>query len=386
MVAQFARRHFLAAGLLSALSMSVLTAAVPRGPIVSKIVLGDRRIWVAVKIGKAEPRLFFLDTGASMNMIRPEFAEELKLKHKANSRSKGMGGVAETRIVQALNVNVGGNIHLEEVYFTAINVSFQRDAMGVLAADTMTSMDSDLDVEKLEWRIWPDGRADRTGMIETDSDIDRQGTASKIFVTVKVNGLPLRMLLDTGAPGNLVIGNAAAKRIGLWDDAKPYAPAQVRGIGGASDPGRFVKIGVSQFAGVDFRNVVSFIEGPGGSNRYGNGAEGIIGLNMLQHFTLSTDVKRGKLWVQQNGLKPTRMLYPLHAIWFEEKAGKVVVEDVGTGSPAAVAGLRRGDVVAGETLRSAIEKVRGEPGKVITLKVLRNGLEQPVSFALKPYL
>lgn len=380
------RRVFLSALPVAFLLFASARGATPTGPVICRIALAESRIWVAVKIGKAEPRLFILDTGASLNMINPDYAETLKLKHIARTRSIGLGGVAEARRVQALDVSVGGGIRLEQVYFDTIKINYGRDAVGALAADAMTSMDSDLDVERQEWRIWPEGRKDWTGFTEVESDTDRQGPTSKIYVTVRVNGQPLRMLLDTGAPGNLVIGNRAAKRLGLWDDSRPYAPAQVRGIGGASDPGRFIKVDLTEFGGLPFKNAVSFIEGPKGSDRYGNDAEGIIGLNMLQHFTLSTDTKRRKLWAQRNSVRPVRMTYPLSAIWFEERDGRVVVEEVGTGSPAAAAGLKRGDVIVGETLRSAITKVRGEPGYMVVLKTLQNGVETPVSFALKPFL
>ena len=78
--------------------------------------------------------------------------------------------------------------------------------------------------------------------------------------------------------------------------------------------------------------------------------------------------------------------YSLSGLWLEEEKGKVVIDDVGTGSPAAAAGLRKGDVLIGGDLQAMIRAINGGPGRQVMLKIERGGVQQDVRYTLADYL
>jgi C-terminal processing protease CtpA/Prc len=114
--------------------------------------------------------------------------------------------------------------------------------------------------------------------------------------------------------------------------------------------------------------------------------DGILGLDVLRQFNLSTDPRTSSLWVQPFEAPPSEDRYGLSGLWLDQADIGARVAAVGWGSPAATAGLVVGDRIVGEPFLSMLRKISGSAGTKVTLTVLRSGTARPLTFTLAPFL
>jgi predicted aspartyl protease len=384
----YSRRNTILGALAAFLPFQRLMAQ-DAAPIVSKVTLAQGRLWVGVEIEGQGPFPFMIDTGAHLSLIEDATARRLKLDAVGRTRVNGAGGTETLPVYATGNLVIGGGIREKDAVFAAMTRRVSPEAIGTLSAGIMTQVDSDMDFAAGEWRLYPQGRGERTGFAAVPSSITHVGSpegSAYIFAKGVLNGQWFDFLLDTGAPLSLYLGSSATKRSGLWDDNRPYAPMRRSGIGGtAGRLSRLVRADRFQVGDMLFEHPLVNVNDPD-LNDDKKLREGIIGLPFLQRMTLSTDVKAGKLWVQGNGLPAVPERYGLSGLWLDEKRGATVVADVGTGSPAAKAGVQVGDVLANVPLAQAIRMIGQRPGTQIALTFARAGAAMEKRFVLTPYL
>jgi hypothetical protein len=362
--------------------------AQPAKPIVAHIALEDGRVWVAATIAGKPPVLFIFDTGAVVSKIQPSYGRTLGLKKRGAARFGGMGGWQNFDLVQAEDVVFGGAIRQPHVLFAQPkeDLRLADGAVGLLAAGLLTSFDSELDFDSGEWRVYPSGRGARDGFVQVPSRISGQARSQGsevILVDAVLDGQTYRLLADTGAPGQIHLFDIATRRSGLWNGQKPYVPVQKGGIGGLAEPGRLVRAGNVSLGGIAFdRPLVSLSKE---ANRHPL-ADGVIGLELLELLTLSTDVKGNRLWVKRNRRARRPERYGMSGLWLEERGGKVVVANVSPASPAADAGLAIGDELVGRPLGWFVARLAGKPGAEIHLRVRRGGAERDTKLILRPFI
>ncbi|KQS04669.1 hypothetical protein ASG11_10760 [Sphingomonas sp. Leaf357] len=354
----------------------------------SSIAVENDRVLVAVGMNGAGPFIFMIDTGAYVSLIRPDLAKQLKLPVQGIEHSRGVGGKGRGfALYAAKDFVIGGTIRQPGVVLQdSFEFGYRQDIYGALAAGVLTTTDTDLDFDKGELRIYPDGRGVRTGYTAIDSEIPRidqpNRGSRKISAAVTIDGRVIRCILDTGAPGRLILGRAAVRRLGLWSDDRPYAPIRPNGIGGAGPIARIVRVGALEMGGArEDRPLVTLLD-----NEVGNGFDGILGLSFIRRFNLSIDARQRKLWVQPSRQSVSPQHYGLSGLWLDHAGDRVTVAAVGTGSPAAAAGLKVGDRIVGEAFPMLLRKIGGGPGMEVGLKIERGGVASDVRFTLRPYL
>lgn len=361
-------------------------AAEPGRVIVSKIALLNNRVVMGLTIDGTGPYLFMVDTGGFLSIIDDALARSLRLEMKGSVSASGVGGRALMPLYFAREVIFGGGVRQRGVMFATRTGGFGRDIKGALAAGMLTTADSDLDIEKGEWRTYPDGRPDRVGFVRIADAIRTGGKgSSQLFGDAVVNGRRMRFLLDTGAPGGISLYRRTAKQLDLWNDTRPYAPIRPSGIGGQAGIARLVRGESMEFGGARFDRPLIMVR----EEDYSRGAEvdGIIGLSVLRQFNLSTEVRARALWVQHHaGVVPLADRYGLSGLWLDRDGDKVTIGDVGTGSPAAAAGLNVGDVIVGEAFQALLRKLGAGPGRELSLNIERGGAASTVNFTLARYL
>ncbi len=366
--------------------------AEPGRVFVAKVALVGPRIVMEVMIGPAGPYMFAIDTGGYLSLIDDQLAKSLKLQNNGTVDSRGVGGRATMPLYLARDVVFGGGVRQPAVAFAGIGFGFRNDIKGTLAAGIMTTMDSDLDIAAGEWRVYPDGHPPRTGFFRIASAISdvsagrgNQTGSRHLYGDAVVDGRKARFLLDTGAPGGLSLDQPAAQALRLWDDTRPYAPVRPSGIGGSAGVARIVRTGGFTFGGATFDRPLVMLRGQG--DVHGDGVDGVIGLQVLRQFNLSTEVKARALWVQHHaGGTAIDERYGLSGLWIDHDGDRMTITAVGTGSPAAEAGMKIGDRVVGESFVAVLRKIGGKPGTPVTLTIERNGNRSDVVFTLKPFL
>jgi serine protease Do len=374
------RRLFLASAL--ALGLPFTRAALAQtGPIVAPIRLDDRRILIETRLNGKGPFQFAIDTGAELNGVREAVARQTGLR---KVRDVKLNGGKVFSLYSADEMLLGGTVRQAEVGLFGLPGE-RLGADGLVAAGLLTTFDSELDLERGQWRVWPAGSPDRTGFTRLESSLrepDLPGLSRRIFAEVDLGGERLKPLLDTGSPVTMALDYTVGKRLGLWSDSRPYSPFRGTGpTGPAKSLSRLVRGPSIQIGPAGYEAPLVAIR-----PKDADGPDAIVGLPLLRTLDLSIDHANRAVWVRRNSLAPARRAYGGSGLWLDDTGRGVTVADVGTGSPAAKAGVRVGDLVEGLDLRAAIDRIGGPYGRTVSLTLRRDGQSIPVSFVLADYL
>jgi predicted aspartyl protease len=186
---------------------------------------------VLVGFDDTAPKRFLLDTAASMTAILPRLRAEMpRLKGTAAARPlNGAGGATpiETAKVDRLHV-AGRTFKPDTVLLLPPSPAADLGTDGVLGADIISHFVIEVDMPGGSWRM-----ADQVepalieGMATTvPFTLDDQRAPR---LTIRLNGVELSALLDTGARGTIING-AAARALGFADgDPRLVAGSQIKG-------------------------------------------------------------------------------------------------------------------------------------------------------------
>ncbi|MEI9851739.1 MAG: retropepsin-like aspartic protease [Sphingomonas sp.] len=207
-----------------ALGLGAGAALLPRAAVaqddvfVARIALLGVRVVIAVTIGGRGPYQFMIDTGAFLSLIDKTLAIELGLRPNGKADVSGAGGTAELDRYEARDVNLGG-LRQKFVSFAAHDASgFGPNIRGALAAGLLTEMDGDLDFERGEWRLYPDGRKERPGFVRLASQIthpDRNEVGSAhmfAHATIEGGAIQVPARHRSAGRGAAVLPRGAAQR------------------------------------------------------------------------------------------------------------------------------------------------------------------------------
>jgi serine protease Do len=360
--------------------------------ITTHIAVEDSRVWIAAKIGDSRPLLFIIDTGAVVSLIQDSVARELGLRARGMMRAVGVGGLQNFLLYEGRDVAFSSGAVQHSVIFGAAphDLALGRDAAGAFAAGLVTESDSDLDFGRGEWRLYPDGRGAREGYVELPSSIqhvsDSESGSAYIYVDAILDGISCRLLVDTGMPGQLKLWPSATRRSGLWNDGRPFAPGRGRGIGGPGARTRIVRGRSLRLGDIALERVLVSLTDPSSTEGSHANADGIIGLGLIERLNLSTEVRRRRVWAQPSGRTPSPERYGMTGLWVDERRGALVIADLSPGSPAADAGLQRGDEILGLTLQEFVRRAGRRPGDSLELRYRRGGETRTTRLTLREFL
>ena len=353
------------------------------------ILVRDQRLWIPVHIAGRGPYDFIIDTGAFTNLISQELADGLDLHRTGRLGMAGLGGGRIYAAYRAPDVMLG-EVRVGALTFAAYDqedVRIHPGARGALSAAVMTVADTDLDFDAGLWRLHLDGRTDRTGYEALPSRIFAEGHdtgAAKIRVDVEIDGETYDLVLDTGSPGEIMLDAAATRRSRLWNATATFVPHRRAGLGGDGGRARLVRGGGARIGGMAFDRPIVSITDP--ASRTVLDADGLLGIGLIERMNLSTDIAGRRLWAKRNARPPRPERYGMSGLWLAEQGRGLVVEEVGTGSPAAVAGIRPGDRIGEGSLSEWIRRLGGRPGDTVEIPVQRGGERRTVALTLREYL
>jgi predicted aspartyl protease len=212
-----------------------------------------------------------------------------------------------------------------------------------------------------------------------------QGEGLFVAVQAEVDGIPAKLLLDTGASQALIL------RTGFVAEQKLRGryPKRLSMVTGAGLLGRthgeITRLQTLKLGGYTLTNV--FAEFETTSNAWPVDFAGFVGAPVLCRFNLTFDVVGRRLWIEPNANYAMESPPPASV-----RSGLVclpegtnwIVEDLIAGSPAAEAGVRRGDhllAINGVSVHSMTpgeikRAFRVEPGTQVRLRV-QSKLETP---------
>ena len=352
------------------------------------IQVSDARILMPVSFGDDGPHSFIVDTGTWSNLISEALALRLNLRRIGTTRGVGIGGMTQMDDYRAPDVRLG-DVRVGPMIFQAYrsDIVLHPQAGGALSAGIMTAADTDLDFDAGLWRLHLDGRSDRSGFERLPSTLRWEGIgsgAAKIAVDTVIDAKRYQLVVDTGAPGDILLGPEATRRSGLWNATTPFSPGRARGLGGDGGRTRLVRAARASLGGIAFERPLVTLTDP--ETRGWRRSDGLLGLGLIQRLTLSTDVRAGRLWAKRNSRPARPERYGMSGMWLEERRDGLEIAVISPRSPAADAGLQVGDRLTGGTLQEWIGRLSGRPGATIEIPYRRGGETRTTTLTLREYL
>ncbi|RYH13993.1 MAG: hypothetical protein EON57_01140, partial [Alphaproteobacteria bacterium] len=224
MARSFYRHSLGALGLFGALVGAEVhaSAVAPSQPLE---VLPSGHPVVAVSIDGSAPRRFVIDTAASSTTIMPKLRAEmpgLVAKPSDDLLDGASGRIAvETAVVRELQV-AGHSFRSPELLLLPPGPTDRLGVDGILGADIIADFVVEMNMPGRTWRMASKLEAGMLDGLPASVPIvlDRHRAPR---LTIRINGVEMPAVLDTGARGT-VVNWAAAKAIGL----KPDSPGLVK--------------------------------------------------------------------------------------------------------------------------------------------------------------
>ena len=345
------------------------------------IQLESGRLVVSCMIDGQGPFDFGIDTGAFLSMIQQDLAERLKLNQHGSTPAQIAGRSTIYPVYEARELIFGNLLKQNRVLLAAVDrLPFGPNVVGMLAAGCLTTMDSELDFRARQWRIYPEGGPPRVGWTRHEHAIVLTGGvgSSHLFGRMTLGGRQFRCLLDTGAPGPVLLFQETARKGGIDLVGQNWSPS--------STNGRKVRIYRSRLPLtigdlVLERQLVRVQEsGPGFID------DGLIGLPLIERLDIATEVKPGLLWTRPNGVAPEPERYNLSGLWIDRRGDQLFAGEVGKGSPAEQAGILRGDRIEGLAFEPLIASLNGPAGATTSFEVIRGSQRRDITLELRNYL
>jgi predicted aspartyl protease len=255
---------------------------------------------IAVAVGvDGQPLHFIVDTGGFYSAIAPAVVEQLGL-HPANIRSdleiSDVGGGKVTHFARVDELTIGTT---RARGITLMIDDQNKGEDGALAPEMLRNFDLDFDMGARTLNLFKPHPCSEHAVYWTDDyaaipfDITEAG---HIRLTVTLNGVPMRALLDTGSPGTLIgEGDAAPLHS---QDAPEGAMALSGGSGGTlqGTPRLFDSLVIGKF---QFQQPALMIATKDSAWK-SDGAQILLGLNLLQGLHFYIDYKRKTLYLSRS--------------------------------------------------------------------------------------
>lgn len=244
---------------------------------------------VVIDLAPAGKRRFpmMLDTGAQGSVLTPRMARELGVTVR---RMKSSPYRRETVLGRDLQFHV--NTKLTD---TGSKTGFEY---GLLGGNFLEEYVVEIDFPGRQVRFLDPKQyrvpEDVTDPNETSFPLNL--TARRPFAEVEIDGAPVQVLVDTGAPFPIVMAGPVAKKIGIDVDA--LAPFAELGFVVGSTEARFHEA-ASVRVGAIAQGPIPVLVVPRGSFNLGGATDSLVGYDLLAPFVVRFDYPRKRLWLRR---------------------------------------------------------------------------------------
>jgi hypothetical protein len=340
--------------------------------------LTSNHIYLQARVNGSEPLWMLLDTGAAATVLNASRLEELGLKGQGRLEGRGAGeGSVDVSIVPGVSFQLPGveltGQTVAAIPFDALEPYEGRRMDGVLGYDLLSRFVVEIDYAARRLHLHEAKGFEYSGSGEIVPIGLEHGIVCARATVTPQQGQPVegKFTIDTGARSALSLNDPFVEAKGLQaSDGRTIETLHGVGVGGEVK-GRVGRVERLQLGRFRFeRPVTGFAQDKRGALADPEMA-GIIGGEILRRFTVIFDYGRERMIVEPNGQFDEAHEFDASGAYLiaEGKAlDGVRVHRVMDGSPAAEAGVQKGDLLL---------NLDGKPAAELGLEALRQALRQP---------
>ncbi|MCE9524018.1 MAG: aspartyl protease family protein, partial [Alphaproteobacteria bacterium] len=352
----------------------------------------NNHIYVDAKLnGRVFPLL--VDTGAA-NVITPTVTRALGLPSAGDARVRGAGEETERVAFTRVSVLSLGGVRLRNQLFSIVPLEKLRDIEGVpfhgligyeLFKRFVVRIDYDLKTLTLfDAKTWePDGTGIAVPFVFNGTVPEVEGS---------IDGIAASFDIDTGSRASVGLNSPFVQKHALRAALRPSIDAVTGwGLGGPTrgTVARAKRLMLGKFA-VDDVVVDMSVQRLGATGQ--TSPAGNIGSGLLKRYVVTFDYAKQRIFLAPHARTAVREGYDRSGLWINGDRKGFRVDAVVAGSPAALAGMRDGDIIVGvdgvRALSLGLSDVRdrlrdGEPGSLVSLSVLSGRVTRVVMLKLR---
>ena len=361
------------------------------------ITLGENHVYLDVMLNGKGPYHFIFDTGGA-NVIDPAVAKEIGAFGGGSAQGSGAGSQTESfSFARISKLQVGDALLTDQFFAVAptrlgFGVAAGRPVDGLIGWEVLARYVTTFDYANRRVVLSMPGAAQppENGHVVP---FVLYGTQPQIACTI--DGIPAECTIDTGARDTI---SFMSPFLGAHPQVVPATTTAV-GVNGFGFGGPAMgKLGRVEEVGIDDLQLTNLVADYSVQTAGALAAPFVaanIGGNLLRRFTVTFDYGNGTMTLVPNAGFGEADSYERSGLFLIKRAGGVVVLDSRPGTPAAQAGIVKGDVInsidgtpANTMLLGAIRNLLAQPaGTVVTLQVTgKDGTSRSVKITLKDYV
>ena len=344
----------------------------------------NNHIYADVKINGKGPYTFIFDTGG-LNLVTPPLAKTLGLAVKGEMDGRGGGtGTMTAGFTKVERVDIG-QATITDQSFMSLPLNSMENTEGV-------AMPGMIGFETFRRFVTRIDYGNKTITLTNPKDFDPKDAGTAVPIVFDGNdveiegsyeGVPGKFVIDTGARQTLMLTSPFVAKNNLHN-ASVKGEEAVTGWGVGGPTTAFVMHGgLLKIGDVDVKGPLVLLTTDKGGANADDTLAGNIGGGILKRFVVTFDYEHNKMYLKPiAGQIADLDTFDRAGMWFNKDAEGFKIVDVTVKTPAADAGLAKGDIITAVNGKAAtsiplpdMRKLlrNEEPGRVVTFAVKGKG-------------
>jgi hypothetical protein len=354
----------------------------------------DNHVYLDVMLNGHGPYSFIFDTGGQ-NVIDPAVVKAIGAASAGSAQGGGVGSATENLSFAPVRTLQIGDAELRDQVFAVLPV---REGFGVAGS---APVDGLIGAEVLARFVTVFDYAANRIVLKLPGAPSAGTAVPFVFAGTQpqapcaLDGISTQCTIDSGSRSSIDLHAPFIAAHAAVVPANVSAPG-VNGFGvGGADAGRLGRLTSLEIGGFDLKNIIAGFSSSTKGAFAVPGIGGNIGGGVLKRFTVTYDYMHQTMSLEPNAAFNTPDTFDRSGAFVINRGG-IVIAAVRAGTPAAAAGLARGDVIAGIdgiapaglTLGAIRHAFMGPAGTVLHLTVRPSGTgtARTVELTLRDYV
>jgi len=334
----------------------------------------DNHVYLDVMLDGKGPYRFIFDTGGQ-NVIDPAVARELGAGAVGGIQGGGVGASTEqVRFARVASLRVG-KAELRDQVFAVLpvragfGISGSAAVDGLIGWEVLARFETTFDYGSDRVTLRTPGNAPLPGK---PIHLVFGGTQPQVPCTI--DSVATVCAIDTGSRSSIDLFSPFLAAHPDVIPANATAPG-INGFGvGGGDVGRLGRLSSLEIGGYDLKGTIAGFSTATQGAFAAIGVGGNVGGGVWKRFTVTFDYPRQAMSLVPNAAFEAADTYDRSGVFAIQRDGRLVAADVRPATPAAEAGIKKGD---------AIVSINGGSGTALTLAALRAAFRSPAGSVVR---